>query len=144
VTAWAATAGLDRTEPPSHARTADLAALRAAVSRPGITAGSHTVRHPNLTRLDPAELHRELVDSRSWLEAQCGAVAIPWLSYPYGLACERVAAAAAQVGYAGGFRVSGGWIPQPRPALHDLPRLNVASGLSLAGFSLRISGLLAR
>jgi peptidoglycan/xylan/chitin deacetylase (PgdA/CDA1 family) len=144
VTAWAARAGLERTEPPRHARTADLSTLRDAVSRPGITLGSHTVRHPNLTRLDAAQLDRELIDSRAWLEAEFGAAAIPWLSYPYGLASERVAAAAARAGYTGAFRVSGGWMPAGRSALHCLPRLNVASGLSRDGFSLRISGLLAR
>jgi peptidoglycan/xylan/chitin deacetylase (PgdA/CDA1 family) len=128
---------------PPHACAARLPDLEAALQHPGITLGSHTVRHPNLTCLAAAELQHELQESKSWLEERFGGAAVPWLAYPYGITTEEVAAAAAALGYAGAFRVSGGWLPRQSPARYELPRLNVPSRLSSDGFALRISGLLA-
>ena len=127
---------------PPHACTARLSHLEAALEHPGITLGSHTVHHPNLARLDAAELRHELRESKMWLEERFGAAAVPWLAYPYGIASDDVTRAAAALGYAGAFRVSGGWLPRPPAARYDLPRLNVPSRLSSAGFALRASGLL--
>ena len=59
--------------------------------------GSHTVTHPRLPDLDDDELARELVESRRTIEKRLGACET--IAYPYGLADERVAAAAAAAGY---------------------------------------------
>jgi peptidoglycan/xylan/chitin deacetylase (PgdA/CDA1 family) len=142
---WAVTAGLGPAASlPTHARPAGIAELRTAIRHAGVTVGSHTVQHPNLTRLDAADLQRELLASKAWLQDRFGNAAIPWLAYPYGLVSDGVAAAAAAAGYVGAFRVSGGWIPKSLVEPHQLPRLNVPSQLSTDGFVLRISGLLAR
>jgi peptidoglycan/xylan/chitin deacetylase (PgdA/CDA1 family) len=59
--------------------------------------GSHTVTHPLLTALDDARLQIELEASRAAIENRLGSCAA--VSYPYGLADERVAAAARRAGY---------------------------------------------
>lgn len=63
----------------------------------GWEVGSHTMSHPLLTRLDDQELSEELVQSRRTIEARLGSCTS--LAYPYGVADERVASAAAEAGY---------------------------------------------
>lgn len=53
------------------------------MSAAGIEFGSHTVSHPILSRLDDAELKRELTESRRRLEQELGKTA-PVLAYPVG------------------------------------------------------------
>jgi len=48
----------------------------------GILFGTHTVSHPTLYRLPRGELRRELIDSRTRLEAELG-VSIDSFAYPY-------------------------------------------------------------
>ena len=126
---------------PAHARPAGEAELHAAASIPGITFGAHTWSHPNLARLSEAELPAELDAPLRWLRERFPSAAIPWLSYPYGLATAAVARAAAACGYAGALRIDGGWLRGPADPF-ALPRLNVPAGLSRAGFALRAAGLL--
>ncbi|NMO19854.1 polysaccharide deacetylase family protein [Pyxidicoccus fallax] len=45
---------------------------------------SHTVSHPNLMTLSPAQLTSELVDSQSWLVNTLGLPAVPNFVVPYG------------------------------------------------------------
>ena len=118
--------------------------VRAAAAKPGITLGAHTWNHPNLTMLGAAHLAAELERPLAWLR-NLGDRALSWLAYPYGLTSPAVARAAADAGYVGALRIDGGWMPgaYPPPAMrYDLPRLNVPSGLSIAGFRLRVAGLL--
>lgn len=115
--------------------------LEVAASKPGITLGSHTWSHPNLCALPSAELEAELTKPLQWLQARFAKIA-PWLSYPYGCFSDSVQNVAADVGYAGSFRIDGGWIPQTAPPAHAIPRLNIPSGLSLNGFRLRLAGIL--
>jgi peptidoglycan/xylan/chitin deacetylase (PgdA/CDA1 family) len=53
------------------------------MGRHGIEFGAHTVTHPDLTRLDEAEIERQLVDSKRRLE---DALSLPvrTFAYPYG------------------------------------------------------------
>ena len=62
---------------------------QAAALPPAITLGAHTVNHPDLTRLDPAECERELRDSRDQIEQRLGRPA-RWLAYPYGASSVQV------------------------------------------------------
>jgi peptidoglycan/xylan/chitin deacetylase (PgdA/CDA1 family) len=124
-------------------RAADEAELRAAVGNHGITLGSHTWSHLNLARTDGATLSEELVRPLEWLRERFAAV-IPWLAYPYGLSSPAVARAAANAGYDGALRVTGGWVPDTPSSAFALPRLNVPAGLSADGFRLRMQGLLCR
>lgn len=128
---------------PADARPADLAAVQEAAARPGISIGSHTMRHPNLASLDEAGIRRELEDSKSWLAARVPSF-VPWVAYPYGLADPRVERIAREAGYVGGFVLDGGWIPAARARRFALPRLNIASGVTRRGFRLRLSDIFAR
>jgi peptidoglycan/xylan/chitin deacetylase (PgdA/CDA1 family) len=74
-------------------RWADLERLAEA----GWEIGSHTVSHPLLTTVDDDRLQEELVESRRLIAARLGRC--DSLSYPYGVADERVAAAAERTGY---------------------------------------------
>lgn len=114
--------------------------LEAAISKPGITLGSHSWSHPNLCALTGTELETELAKPLQWLQSRFATVAT-WLSYPYGCFNDNVQNVAQKVGYVGSFRIDGGWIPQSAPRPHAIPRLNIPSGLSLNGFRLRLAGL---
>lgn len=59
--------------------------------------GSHTATHPLLPKLEAAELRSELERSRAAIEERLGSC--DTLAYPYGVADERVAGAAADAGY---------------------------------------------
>ena len=131
------------TTPPAHARGASERELAAAVAEKGITLGSHTHGHPNLARLSGSALRAELELPLAWLRERFANV-LPMLSYPYGLASPAVERAAASAGYTAGFRIDGGWMGHGERHGFALPRLNVPSGLSPAGFALRASGMLAR
>jgi peptidoglycan/xylan/chitin deacetylase (PgdA/CDA1 family) len=50
--------------------------------RAGITFGSHTVNHPELVRLSPPDIDRELRDSRARIEQQLGEP-VTTFAYPY-------------------------------------------------------------
>ncbi len=111
-------------------------------AHPGIAIGSHTVSHPNLAQLDEAEVRQELVESRDRLAARFPSF-VPWIAYPFGLANPTVERVAAEEGYEGGFVLDGGWI-RPGTRITALTRLNIAAGLSIRGFRLRLAGLFAR
>ena len=59
--------------------------------------GSHTMSHPLLTHVDDDRLRGELEDSRKEIERRLGSCTS--VAYPFGVADERVATAAAQAGY---------------------------------------------
>jgi len=126
--------------PVSSARIGTESQLLKAAARPGISIGSHSWSHPNLSSLDPASLDAELARPRQWLEGRFPR-AVPWVSYPYGMFTETVERAAERAGYRGAFRIDGGWMPDSPRALYAMPRLNIPSGLSINGFRLRLAGL---
>ncbi|MDQ2942595.1 MAG: polysaccharide deacetylase family protein, partial [Candidatus Dormibacteraeota bacterium] len=115
--------------------------LIGAASKPGITLGSHSWSHPNLSSLSPIELETELARPLQWLGAR-HVTALPWLSYPYGLFDSTVERAAKKAGYRGAFRTDGGWIPRSLSSpSFAIPRLSIPSGLSIDGFRLRLAGI---
>jgi peptidoglycan/xylan/chitin deacetylase (PgdA/CDA1 family) len=140
VRAWAAAAALPTSDLPDYARAATLPELRAAVSQPGITVGSHTWSHANLARLSITEILSEIDRSRAWLKTQFGSKAIDWLAYPYGLDSVAAHHALEHASYAGGLRIAGGWHHRSRVSPFARPRLNVPSGLSVAGLKARALG----
>ena len=107
----------------------------------GLSLGSHTWSHPNLTRSAPSELAEELRLPLEWLNRREERT-IPWLAYPYGLANATVAQAARAAGYAGAVLVSGGWVAPPIRDPFAIPRVNIPAGVSAAGFALRVAGVL--
>ena len=66
----------------------------------GWEVGSHTIDHPLLPGLAEDELESELVQSRARLASKLGTCET--IAYPYGVADERVADAAASAGYLAG------------------------------------------
>lgn len=117
--------------------------LLAAAAQPGITLGSHTWGHPNLTKLRPEELQRELTKPLDWLRQRV-ARPLAWIAYPYGFFNAAVERAAIDAGYVGALAVSGGWMASPPSNKFALPRLNVPRGLTQRGFIIRTAGILAR
>lgn len=78
-------------------RLLDEAGVRALLSA-GMELGSHTMTHPNLTRLDDGALGRELAESKAAVEALT-ARPCRTLAYPYGAHDDRVTLAAEAAGY---------------------------------------------
>ena len=76
---------------------------------------SHTMSHPQLSRLSDAQLVYELARSKQILEAKYG-VPIRYLAYPYGDYDDRVINATIAAGYEGALAAWGGgsWTPQKR------------------------------
>lgn len=141
---WARTRGL-RVEPvESVCRAAGMAELDTALSmHEGLTLGSHTWSHPNLTRIGGVELTRELCKPLEWLRDRFSRV-LPWLAYPYGISSPTVGEAARDAGYTGAVLVEGGALRGEAMDMFAVPRLNIPAGLSPAGFQLRLAGVLAR
>ena len=126
---------------PSHARGASEAELRRAAEHAGITLASHSWSHPNLAALTPAELEDELGRPLAWLRARFAGI-LPYISYPYGHYSPAVERAVAAAGYSAALRIEGGWLPQGASNRYAIPRINIPSGISNAGFRLRCSGVL--
>ena len=126
---------------PAHACGASLGQLHAALEYEKISLAAHTMSHPNLISLTDAELAQELVSPLEWLQ-QFGDRALPMVSYPYGLADDRVQTAARTAGYVAGFMIDGGWTTAAPRNAFAVPRLNIPSGVSRNGFILRAAGLL--
>jgi peptidoglycan/xylan/chitin deacetylase (PgdA/CDA1 family) len=137
---WARQEGFPQADVADHSTAVSEEELRAASSQGGITLGSHSWSHPNLARLDDAELTEELARPLRWLRTRFADV-IPWLSYPYGLSSPKVEEAAKSAGYEAALLIAGGWVPRQPSDPYALPRLNIPAGMSVAGFDLRISGL---
>jgi peptidoglycan/xylan/chitin deacetylase (PgdA/CDA1 family) len=140
VLVWAGLSS-DQTDTSAHTLTATEAELATALAIDGVTLGSHTWSHPNLTTLPEAEIQEELDSSLRWLRERYPHRTVDWLSYPYGRWSRDVADAARRVGYCGAFRIAGGWIRKDADPF-ALPRLNIPAGLSLEGLELRSSGLM--
>lgn len=83
--------------------------------------GSHTHSHPHLTELDEPSLDDELSRSKLLCEEQIAAPCVS-IAYPYGDVDDRVADAAARVGYAWGATLPVGY-PAPAPLLW--PRVGI-------------------
>ena len=140
---WATARGIALHPAPGHARCGSDEELRAASAVPGITLAAHGWSHRNLARLDAPALRGEMERPLAWLRARHSErVLVPCISYPYGRSTPEAEAAAAAAGYRAGFRVEGGWLRSAARPGFATPRLNVAAGISRAGFELRLAGLL--
>lgn len=109
----------------------------------GVRFGSHTLSHPDLTALAPAEVERELIESRRLIEDQTGQP-VAAFSYPFGRQSPRIRglvrdcgyrlACAGPVGYAG---AAGG---DP----YCLNRITVLATDTLDDFARKVRGGLPR
>lgn len=142
---WAASKDLSRTPMSLHARPADADLLKHAAELPGVTIGSHTLGHPNLSALSLPRCREEISLGHDGVREALGGrgVLIDWLAYPYGMVSEAAVTAAGEV-MTGATLVAGGLARRRgRPESHPLrlPRISVPRGLSTEGLSLRLAGL---
>lgn len=107
-----------------------------------LTVGSHTLSHPNLTRMTDEELALELGDARREIESKLG-IDPEVVSYPYGLHDERVHAFARDAGYRAGLTLDPSLARPGRDPL-TIPRLNVPATIGLEAFECWASGVQPR
>ncbi len=93
----------------------------AELAQAGIQFGSHTVNHPDLTALPPAEAERELAESRRSIEERTGHK-VEHFCYPYGKWNAAVCDAASRV-YRTACSTIAGTVPH-RSNIHLLPRVD--------------------
>lgn len=143
ILAWARDTGLRVDEMPPYALPVTASELAAAGGRPGVTLALHTWSHPNLTRLDAAELTEELSRPLEWSRAHCPE-ARPWIAYPYGMRSPEVNRRARDLGYTAMFSLAptGVGLSRRRGPAGELPRITVPALASEVGILLRASGLL--
>ncbi len=101
----------------------------ADLAEEGWEVGSHAVTHPRLSELDDLSLQSELIESRIAIESKLGSCET--ISYPYGNADSRVAAAAEDAGYLAGCTLSD-------IHLVDEPFLRPRVGMSIEDTGLRL------
>jgi len=135
---WGALRGIAAREVGPWLRAATEDELIACLRGTNATVGAHSWTHPNLATISPPELTEELERPLRWLRERFDRV-LPWLAYPYGSTSTTVARAAREVGYAGAFRIEGGWWSTADDPFRS-PRWNVPSGLSSNGFRIRLAG----
>ena len=112
--------------------------IRALAEVPGITVGSHSRTHPDLTALTEDEARAELLDSLAAITEHTGE-ARPALAYPHGRADGRVRALAEAAGYSCGLTGELG-ANDMGSDLYGLSRVVIA-GDDVATFAARVSGL---
>jgi peptidoglycan/xylan/chitin deacetylase (PgdA/CDA1 family) len=141
VRSWAVARGIcSRPQGPSQVAATE-AELLAAASVSGVSVGAHTVGHLNLSELPPAEVGKELDQSRCWLRQRFPDVS-NWVSYPYGLFSPAVEEIARQLGFLGGVSIGGGHIALREDERFTRPRVLVPAGINSSNFLLRLFGVL--
>lgn len=142
VLAWARREGLPLAELPAWARPASEERLDAEVAKGGVTLGAHMWSHPNMAGAEGETLRRELAHTTTWLDAR-PEVSIPWLAYPYGLH-DPASVELARGAVEGALRIRGGLAERRGRVVEDryrVPRINVPTGLSADGLTLRMAGI---
>lgn len=104
-----------------------------ALADGGMGVGSHTVTHPDLTRLGALGLNRELVDSRNELERRLRRPATDFC-YPSGKQDAAARAAVGEAGYRTAVTTRPGVARQGDDRL-ALPRVRIYGGMTLADFA---------
>lgn len=113
------------------------------MSRLGIEFGSHTVSHPDLTRLAPAALDRELSQSRQEIESQIGQ-AVTLFSYPFSRANAQIKRAVQQSGYLAACTYQPFFVGEAGTDLFSLQRIGILAHDDLSDFAEKIRSSLPR
>ncbi len=108
------------------------AALVHGLVRTGWEIDDHTLTHPDLTTLDAAGLHREIVVSRAVLRALTGQ-RVSFFCYPSGAYDARVIAVVKAAGFKGALATNEGLATPAN--LFTLSRIRVHRTMSLADFA---------
>ncbi|SRR6266851_6106360 len=101
----------------------------------GISFGSHSYAHHDLTQLGEQECERDLRQSRELLESLLGRP-VPFLAFPFGRHDERVRRAARRAGYAHAFSLPD--VPEPADP-YALPRMGVLPNIGLGMLAIKTS-----
>ena len=104
--------------------------------RAGWEIDSHTLTHPDLTKLDDTALENELVDSRLELQRRFG-VPADFFAYPSGRYDQRVEAAVAAAGYSAATTTVEG-LARGRDDRFALPRVRVGGSDTAAELLARL------
>lgn len=104
-----------------------------ALSKEGITFGSHTCTHPCLPLLSNEQIRHELAASKQRLESELGHE-IQVLCYPYGESNDEIQSLAAVIGYQAACGSSTG-----RPGSFNLWRLSCHQDESQLSFAFKLS-----
>jgi peptidoglycan/xylan/chitin deacetylase (PgdA/CDA1 family) len=91
--------------------------------------GSHTITHPDLTTLDPAELEREVAGSRQILKRRFG-VPVDNFCYPSGRYDDTVISAVHRAGYVGAQTEIAGVADAAHPYILNRIEIELDDGLS--------------
>lgn len=111
----------------------------------GMDVGAHTVSHPILTRVSPAQAREEIAGSRATLQSIIGR-RVALFAYPNGVPCQDYGAEHVELVRAAGFEaaVSTAWgVARPGADLLQLPRFTPWDR-TRAGFALRMARNLTR
>jgi peptidoglycan/xylan/chitin deacetylase (PgdA/CDA1 family) len=103
----------------------------------GMTIGAHTLTHPDLTQISPAELRRQLVESKHALEEHLGHPVVH-LSYPAGKYNAATIAATKAAGYATAVTVVHG-LAHPASAPFEITRVRAHGADSAAALNARLT-----
>ena len=109
--------------------------------RAGMAFGSHTLSHPILSRMKPAEAEKELLESKRILEEQIGSP-VKYFAYPFGQAadCGEAAQEVVRCGYTAAVTTMQG-VNTTGADLYHLRRVQLGQVHSPAMFALRLNRL---
>lgn len=100
--------------------------------------GSHGIQHEKFSELDPADLHKEINDSKSIIEGKIGKIVA--ISYPYGRTNEKIKNMSKQAGYSYGLGTGHGYnkLHDILTGPFDLKRITPGPGDSLSRFAVEL------
>jgi peptidoglycan/xylan/chitin deacetylase (PgdA/CDA1 family) len=99
---------------------------------------AHTFTHPDLTRVDAAQLRREIAGSRKWIQSVFGAPA-NFFCYPFGRYDKAVVAAVRRAGYVGAETQTPG-DASPADGMYLLHRIEVTRSDGVSGLAAKLAG----
>jgi len=108
------------------------------LKKDGFEIGSHGIQHEKFSELDPANLHKEINDSKSIIEGKIGKIVA--ISYPYGRTNEKIKNMSKQAGYSYGLGTGHGYnkLHDILTGPFDLKRITPGPGDSLSRFAVEL------
>ncbi len=108
------------------------------MARHGMDIEAHTLTHPDLTAVTPAQARNEIAGSRAALRRRLH-VPVTVFAYPYGAFNAAILGDVRRAGYLAAFTTQQGW-RLSRASRYALPRVYIDRDDSLTQFAARLSG----
>ena len=105
----------------------------------GISFGSHTLSHADLSTLAPSAAARELHDARQQIEQALGQPVLN-LAYPYGRFTPAIKDIVRRAGYRAACSCPTGYVGATNADPYDLRRITVLAGDQLSDFVAKVQG----